>query len=151
MKQINEHKFTVETGGGYIFPTAAQAEAWESNLKAFWAAEVPKILSQDEYLKLCQKHDVPAMDIVKSAYGIEYAEIQPSQGWKKMLQYALAYARLMTDQAERKAAIVRQPVLVDDYPNGRKLDCGHTIYNQVEVMSASLGSSCTDCYDRMSN
>jgi hypothetical protein len=38
-----------------------------------------------------------------------------------------------------------------DYPNGRKLDCGHIVYEAVEVTSASLGSSCPDCYDRMSD
>ena len=43
----------------------------------------------------------------------------------------------------------RQP-RPDDYPNGRKLSCGCTVYNRSEVMSASLGSSCQDCYDRMS-
>jgi hypothetical protein len=37
-----------------------------------------------------------------------------------------------------------------DYPNGRKLSCGHTVYWKSDVMSASLGSSCPDCYDRMS-
>ena len=147
MKQIAKGKFQVETGGGYFFPTAAQAEAWENNLKTFLAIEIPKTLSQDIYLKLCQKYGVSMMDIVKQGYGIEYAEILPSQGWKKMTQYALAYARLMTARAEAKPTI--RPVMAD-YPSGRKLSCGHTVYTQTEVMSASLGSSCTDCYDRMS-
>jgi hypothetical protein len=31
-----------------------------------------------------------------------------------------------------------------------KCDCGHTVARSL-VMSASLGSSCADCYDRMSN
>lgn len=38
-----------------------------------------------------------------------------------------------------------------DYPAGRRLDCGHTVYYSAHVMSASLGSSCPECYDRMSN
>jgi len=42
---------------------------------------------------------------------------------------------------------VRQP----DYPGGRKLGCGCTVYYQSEVMSASMGSSCSSHYDRMSN
>lgn len=41
----------------------------------------------------------------------------------------------------------RQP----DYPTGRKLDCGCTVYYQSEVMNASMGTSCQDCYDRMSD
>ena len=39
----------------------------------------------------------------------------------------------------------------NDYPSGRVLDCGCTVYNQIEVMNASMGSSCADCYDRMSD
>ncbi len=31
----------------------------------------------------------------------------------------------------------------------KKCDCGHTV-PQTLVMSASLGSSCSDCYDKMS-
>lgn len=38
-----------------------------------------------------------------------------------------------------------------DYPDGRRLDCGHVVYNKHEVMAASLGTSCPDCYDRMSD
>lgn len=41
----------------------------------------------------------------------------------------------------------RQP----DYPDGRQLDCGHVVENKHEIMSASLGSSCEMCYDRMSD
>lgn len=37
-----------------------------------------------------------------------------------------------------------------DYPEGRELDCGCVVYFQNEVMSASLGSSCEGCYDKMS-
>ena len=38
-----------------------------------------------------------------------------------------------------------------DYPNGRQLGCGCTVYNAHEVMSASMGSSCANCYDEMSD
>jgi len=38
-----------------------------------------------------------------------------------------------------------------DYPNGRKLGCGCTVYNKHEVMNASQGSSCAGCYDQMSD
>ena len=39
----------------------------------------------------------------------------------------------------------------NDYPNGRVLDCGCTVYNAHKVMSASQGSSCANCYDQMSD
>lgn len=38
-----------------------------------------------------------------------------------------------------------------DYPDGRRLSCGCTVYWKHEVMSASRGSSCFNCYDRMSD
>ena len=45
-------------------------------------------------------------------------------------------------EAARRAA--RRPVAM------RKCACGHTVPAAL-VMSASMGSSCADCYDRMSN
>lgn len=48
--------------------------------------------------------------------------------------------------AERRAA----QTAARDYPQGRKLDCGCVVYNKINVMSASMGSSCSNCYDRMS-
>ena len=44
-----------------------------------------------------------------------------------------------------------RPAPVYDYPTGRKISCGCTVYNQIEVMSASMGTSCSYHYDRMSN
>ena len=38
-----------------------------------------------------------------------------------------------------------------DYPIGRELDCGCKVFLKSEVMSASLGTSCADCYDDMSS
>lgn len=49
-----------------------------------------------------------------------------------------------------KAAVVK-PAHKYDYPDGRELDCGCTVYFSHEVMSASLGTSCQNCYDRMSD
>jgi hypothetical protein len=57
-----------------------------------------------------------------------------------------------TPQDDMDAArIVRRQAGPVDYPQGRKLACGHIVYRKAEVMSASLGSSCPDCYDRMSD
>lgn len=49
--------------------------------------------------------------------------------------------------AERRA----KAEAAKDWPDGRKLSCGHVIYYKSQVMSASLGSSCSECYDRMSD
>ncbi len=53
--------------------------------------------------------------------------------------------------AEDAEAQRLQPVRQPDYPAGRRLDCGHVVYWRAFVMGASLGSSCPDCFDRMSN
>ena len=59
-------------------------------------------------------------------------------------------ASASTPEDELEAARL-QPWPAPDYPDGRKLSCGCTVYRKVEVMSASLGSSCFNCYDRMSD
>lgn len=34
---------------------------------------------------------------------------------------------------------------------GWELDCGCVVHHYSHIMNASMGTSCTDCYDRMSN
>ena len=46
---------------------------------------------------------------------------------------------------ENDGRFIRQP----DYPEGCELDCGCVVYRRSEIMSAILGLSCPDCYDRM--
>jgi hypothetical protein len=53
-------------------------------------------------------------------------------------------------EATLAAATTQSQPKANDYPNGRKLNCGHTVYDAWQVMSASLGSSCERCFDRMS-
>jgi len=51
------------------------------------------------------------------------------------------------------AKIRKAPVPVrsnPDYLNGRVLDCGCTVYFKSDVMNANNGTSCPNCYDRMS-
>lgn len=45
---------------------------------------------------------------------------------------------------------VPAPRIRTSYPNGRTLDCGCIVYESTHVMTSSSGSSCPDCYDRMS-
>lgn len=51
------------------------------------------------------------------------------------------------DAGAQKQPQARKP----DYPDGRKLDCGCTVFYAAGVMNASMGSSCGNCYDRMSD
>jgi hypothetical protein len=48
------------------------------------------------------------------------------------------------------SADTKRAARTPDYPNGRTLDCGCVVYWANEVMSASNGTSCARCYDRMS-
>ena len=139
-----------QTESGYLFPTEAEATNWDNALIAYTAvmATVPDQLSDEAYRQVCNENGLAVMDMVKSAYGIKYAEITPKHGATMMIQYAVALRRLNTIESEPKAAPATRP---DDYPAGRKLDCGCTVYSQNEVMTASFGSSCSECYDRMSN
>jgi len=41
-------------------------------------------------------------------------------------------------------------VPASEYPTGRQLDCGCIVYNASDVMVASTGTACQNCYDRMS-
>lgn len=66
-------------------------------------------------------------------------ELSTGTDWYAMIRSLSAYEAI---QAKRSAA--RTPITMV------KCDCGHTI-PAGSVMSASLGSSCPNCYDRLSN
>lgn len=59
--------------------------------------------------------------------------------WKKSPNFYYDHSYGMI----RPIRTIQQPTLV-------KCSCGHSVPKS-QVMSASLGSSCPDCYDRMSN
>ena len=80
--------------------------------------------------------------IKKLAYGIEYYSVQrgdPADAWDTMdvLRNRL---REIESRPSRPAAQAVKMV---------RCACGHTVDKSL-VMSASLGTSCPDCYDRMS-
>jgi len=84
---------------------------------------------------------------------IEDAISQLEQGWE-LRHGSDWYDKIRDGEAfERKQAIARAER--DNNPNysktGWELDCGHIVHWRSHIMSASRGSSCTDCYDRMSN
>lgn len=65
--------------------------------------------------------------------------------WYANIRDGEAHARLLELAKQRR----------DNDPNfsntGWELDCGHVVHHRSHIMSSSQGSSCTDCYDRMSN
>lgn len=62
---------------------------------------------------------------------------------------AARLAVLRAEQARNAAWRAARKAPAPAYPQGRKLDCGCTVYQASEVMSASLGTACPQCYDRM--
>jgi len=88
--------------------------------------------------------------IAELAYGIEYFSVEAGpQARHQMSIMQELYVRLA---AVKAATAQRQQPQQQrhDYPTGRVLDCGCTVYDAIEVMNASLGTACADCYDRMS-
>jgi len=151
-----------KTTGGWLFRTEAEAaefcRLWNEHFAAMEPlGELPR-LSREEYVAACAKFGVRARsDAECDSYGVRYGEFGPYHAGYRMEAYtpefcvemALARRRLNGIEAERKAQprAKRQP----DYPEGRRLDCGCIVFFKSEVMRASLGTSCADCYDRMSD
>lgn len=54
------------------------------------------------------------------------------------------YFEIMTEKEKNKKPIIEKKVKMIT------CNCGHTVH-ETAVMSASLGTSCPDCYDRMSD
>lgn len=152
------------TNDSYLFDSEAAAAGYCKNWNEHWTAMKPLEtvgygLSRADYEAACARLGIEAMpDRECDSYGVKYGEFEPR--WEKgrpggysneyCLKMALAGRRLGGITAERKSAPPR-PRPQPDYPNGRKLACGCTVYNAVEVMNASMGTSCFECYDRMSD
>lgn len=71
-------------------------------------------------------------------------ELRYDTDWYASIRDGEAHERKLTERRNREANDPKR------YPDGRMLDCGHVVYHASHVMSASSGTSCTDCYDRMS-
>ena len=60
-----------------------------------------------------------------------------------LLQAAREWLSAQDAREEESRQNRREP----DYPEGRMLDCGHVVYYKTDVMRASLGTVCPECYD----
>lgn len=113
-----------------------------------------EIKNRDDYERLCAEAGIDPMtdrDVINN-YALAYAEYHTPE-WDNLGReqrcwqvIGSAYQYVLKQAAKQTPRKQRQP----DYPDGRKLDCGCVVYFQSEVMSASLGSACSNCYDRMS-
>jgi len=77
------------------------------------------------------------------SYAIKYYDYSFAEG--------SAFKALQAEEALRVAeAAVAKPVPVAVQVSMVRCSCGHTV-SATMVMSASMGSACPDCYDRMSD
>lgn len=153
----NEKNFALRN---LSFKTVEAAAAYAETTVAWWDFGkqldiLPREFSRTDYEAACQQFSVtPQADSEVDGYGTRYYEFNlsgfsPEQYPQILLggkQNTLNRRRLEGIKAERKAT---QPVTPAPRPIALTLcDCGH---ETAHPMTASLGSACPDCYDRMSN
>lgn len=160
----HDGKRFVTSPGSYVFDEEAEAATWCEMWNAHSAAlrplrELPVELSRAEYEAACAHFGAEVLlDAQCDSYTVKYGEFHPwlekgqPAGYtpEYAVKMALAKGRMRAIQSER-AQRPKPPRPEPDYPDGRLLDCGHVVYWANNVMSASNGSSCLDCYDRMSD
>lgn len=125
----------------------AEYEGFALAVGKFRAKNYTVFTSRADYEAACRAEGVGIRsDAECDSYGVKYGQF-----W--FPEYSLVKCVEMWLADLRRQGLERRPVTprAHDYPNGRELDCGHVVYDAVEVMTASLGSSCSECYDRMSD
>lgn len=112
-------------------------------------ADMPEAMSRPEYEAACAEMGVDAMpDTNCTIYAVRYGSFWPPEyPASHCIAMALAARRLAGIEAERAAQ--PRPVASVEVEMVR-CDCGHTVARDL-VMHASRGTSCPDCYDRMSD
>ena len=159
IEKTTDGKFIVT--GGWTFETEIAAQAYCDAYNSYYTASAPLekfyAIDRETYQTLGAELHIETMpDTDVDSYGVRYGEfrlevpgVQQGSPLSHLLKMDLAKLRMHGIDQERAAQ--PKPVQKPDYPQGRKLDCGCTVYHQHDVMSASMGTSCPDCYDRMSN
>jgi len=87
--------------------------------------------------------------IVGLEYGIRYFSIEAGPEARHQMN-VLRELNIRLEKLRAAMVASPKPAIRHDYPTGRTLDCGCTVYDKHEVMNASTGSACESCYDRMS-
>ncbi|MFA4973470.1 MAG: hypothetical protein WC683_12700 [bacterium] len=112
--------------------------------------------TREGYERACEACGVQPhtdQEISSHAYGLSYAEFA-SEEWRALYRdtrvlFKIDGLRLKGIERERKAALVAKAAAKMAAQKMVRCDCGHTVPAS-EAMSASRGTSCPDCYDRMS-
>lgn len=110
------------------------------------------VASETEYQALCMQAEIPVRtvkEIAEHQYVLTYAQFDATE-WATMTREE--HCRQVIDEAyllhllKLAKARKRAPKPVELV----RCDCGHSV-PRIQVMNASMGSACPDCYDRMSN
>lgn len=112
------------------------------------------IESETEYAALCAQAEIPARtvkEIAHSEYRLTYAEFDATQ-WAAMTREE--HCRQVIDAAYLQHLLIvaknRARARARKTEDIVRCDCGHDIPRRMQ-MSASMGTSCPRCYDRMSD
>jgi hypothetical protein len=140
--------------GAYAFKSETEAQNYADAWNAWWSIEptLPRApLTADDYAAACATHGVQSHESDLNSYGIQFGEFDPvTHGVKTMIEMRLARARRTTRIDEVKRERATQPATPPKLVVLVACDCGHTVPRD-QRMNASLGTSCPDCYDRMSD
>ena len=113
--------------------------------------EYTKLIEKTEQSRVAKINGIFEVVEILQGYGSQGARIQRETGETIELD-GDAYLNTVGMHNEKQAYRASHPVqprVARSAPVMVACSCGHTV-ESVSVMSASLGTSCPDCYDRMS-
>jgi hypothetical protein len=141
--------YTHITMDGHLFPSEAAAADYCAKGNAWSAAmqqvrTYPEALDRATYEQACAALGATPLDDRRcTSYDIQYGDFRFAEvPLEHCITMALAKRRGWQVQQER------QPPAPAPAPEMVRASCGHTVPRTV-VMSASLGTACPDCYDRL--
>lgn len=164
----DDEEYPFLTNTGKLFDDEREVrlycEMWNRHEDAFdKLGEVPAHLARADYERFCRLAGIIPLDDAEiwgpSSYAITNGEFYPWIADGKIAGYTpeqcvamwLALRRLLGIQDERDAQPKpNPPIQKPPEPQLILCSCGHWVERGL-VMSASLGTSCHYCYDRMSD
>jgi len=160
-----DHKvFHFRTSDSCVFEDEESARLYCERMNAYYdemnkLSDLPSSLNRKDYEAAAARLGVEISsdeDIRSKKYSLENGNFNPYSGGYYMEAYTPTFCLRMGLEGRRLSAISKENPLnpknkIHDYPDGRTLDCGHTVYDKVMVMHASMGSCCPDCYDKFSD
>ena len=89
--------------------------------------------------------------ILSLAYGIKYYSVNNPDATVEENRYAFQHDLPILQELKTRLAEIRTgKQSAKPAPSMTRCDCGHTV-ESINVMNASRGTACPDCYDRMSD